>query len=334
MPDVYCASMALGLPPRGPSAVKTAMECEIVVYFPQGKRTLRALVDSGAQDNFISQKVIVEEGVRAPLSNITAHAVDGHQVRVYGRHALETHATDARHATRAFQLEYIAADVIKYDALLGYPWLSQCEPDIHWRRGAWYHRAASMTDVQMVSITEMSGAEESIFAIYLTPQPVDRIGDAGVALYYGAVEDIKLHGKIAQYEDVFSEEAAGKLPENTKVRHSIEIEDGKTVPYGPIYPLSANELRVLREYIESSLAKGWIRRSESPAGAPILFVQKKDGGLRLCVDYRGLNSITVKNRHPLPLISETIDRLAGAAVYTKLDLRDAYHRIRIAESDV
>ena len=104
--------------------------------------------------------------------------------------------------------------------------------------------------------------------------------------------------------------------------------------YGPIYPLSAKELRVLREYIDKCLAKGWIRRSESPAGSPILFVPKKDGGLRLYVDYRALNKVTVKNRHPLPLISETLNRLGGLAVYTKLDLRNAYHRIRIYEKDV
>ena len=71
----------------------------------------------------------------------------------------------------------------------------------------------------------------------------------------------------------------------------------------------------------------------SPAGAPILFVQKKDGSLRLCVDYRGLNKITVKNRHPLPLITETLDRLQGARCFTKLDIRNAYHRIRIRLGD-
>ena len=85
--------------------------------------------------------------------------------------------------------------------------------------------------------------------------------------------------------------------------------------------------------MNSSLKKGWIRHSISPAGAPILFVPKKDGGLRLCVDYRGLNKITVKNRHPFPLIGEMLDRLQGAKLFTKLDLRNAYHRIRIKPGD-
>ena len=90
---------------------------------------------------------------------------------------------------------------------------------------------------------------------------------------------------------------------------------------------------MLREYLRDALAKGWIRESSSPAGAPILFAPKKDGELRLCVDYRGLNKITKKNRYPLPLIGEILDRLSKAKVYTKLDLRNAYHRIRIREGD-
>ena len=89
----------------------------------------------------------------------------------------------------------------------------------------------------------------------------------------------------------------------------------------------------LRNYLDDALEKGWIRHSTSPAGAPILFVPKKDGGLRLCVDCRGLNAVTFKNRHPLPLITETWDRLGGSKVFTKLDLKDAYHRLRIKVDD-
>ncbi|KAM4062531.1 reverse transcriptase (RNA-dependent DNA polymerase) [Hirsutella rhossiliensis] len=104
-------------------------------------------------------------------------------------------------------------------------------------------------------------------------------------------------------------------------------------PPGPIYNLSEHELAVLREYIASAQAKGWIRRSISPAGSPILFVPKKGGKLRLCVDYRGLNKVTKKNRAALPLISGILDRLGRAKVFTKLDLKDAYHRLRIREGD-
>ncbi|KAH0603716.1 uncharacterized protein H6S33_007375, partial [Morchella sextelata] len=111
------------------------------------------------------------------------------------------------------------------------------------------------------------------------------------------------------------------------------LEEGKRPPYGPIYGLSQIELKALREYLDENLPKGFIRASESPAGAPILFVKKSDGTLRLCVDYRGLNAITIKNRYPLPLLKETLAKLSRAQYYTKLDLRWGYNEIRIAEGD-
>ncbi|KAJ1592994.1 hypothetical protein NDA11_003952 [Ustilago hordei] len=89
----------------------------------------------------------------------------------------------------------------------------------------------------------------------------------------------------------------------------------------------------LRRYLDENLEKGFIRPSKSPARSPVLFVPKKDGGLRLCVDYRGLNEITVKNRAPLPLIEEQLFLLRKARIYTKLDLRAAYNLIRIAKGD-
>jgi len=141
-----------------------------------------------------------------------------------------------------------------------------------------------------------------------------------------------LPGWLRQYEDVFDAEKAGILPPHNRHDHAIELEGGEP-PYGPLYNLSVTELKALREYLDDALAKGWIRASTSPAGAPILFVPKKDGNLRLCVDYRGLNRVTKKNRYPLPLISETLDRLVGAKVFTKLDLKDAYHRLRIRRGD-
>ena len=93
------------------------------------------------------------------------------------------------------------------------------------------------------------------------------------------------------------------------------------------------EVETLKTYIETHLKTGFIRPSKSPAGAPILFDKKPDGSLRLCVDYRGLNNLTIKNRYPLPLIGESLDRLGRAKRFTQLDLTSAYHRMRIREGD-
>lgn len=141
----------------------------------------------------------------------------------------------------------------------------------------------------------------------------------------------RIPSELQEYEDVFSESKADKLPTFEHAQHAIETT--KDLPYGPLYNLSQTELEVLRKYLDDAIAKGWIRRSTSPAGAPVLFVPKKDNTLRLCVDYRGLNKVTIKNRHPLPLITETLDRLVGSKIFSKLDLRNAYHRVRIREGD-
>ena len=110
--------------------------------------------------------------------------------------------------------------------------------------------------------------------------------------------------------------------------------DGKEPPCGPIYVLSEKELVVLREYLDTMLASGKIRPSKSPAGAPILFVPMKEGrGLRLCVEYRGLNKVTIQNWYPLPLMNELCDRVGGSTIFTKLDLKSGYNLIWIKEGD-
>ncbi len=104
-------------------------------------------------------------------------------------------------------------------------------------------------------------------------------------------------------------------------------------PYGPIYSLGPVELETLKAYIENNLASDFIRPSKSPVGIPILFDMKPDGSLRLCIDYRGLNNLTIKNRYLLPLVGESLDRLGRARRFTKLDLTNAYHRMRIRKGD-
>jgi transposase InsO family protein len=135
------------------------------------------------------------------------------------------------------------------------------------------------------------------------------------------------------FSEVFSKESASVLPPHRPYDHRIPLEPGTTPPFGPLYSLSEVELKALDEYIKENLSKGYIRASTSSAGAPILFIKKRDGGLRLCVDYRGLNKITSKNRYPLPLIGESIDRLRSATVYTKIDLRSGYNLVRIAKGE-
>ena len=101
------------------------------------------------------------------------------------------------------------------------------------------------------------------------------------------------------------------------------------IGYSPLYQQTAEELRELKRYLIENLDKGFIEASQAPFASPILFVQKPNGGLRFCIDYRKLNSLTRKDRYPLPLIDEVLARVSKAKVYTKLDIRQAFHRIRM-----
>ncbi len=119
----------------------------------------------------------------------------------------------------------------------------------------------------------------------------------------------------------------------TSMIHPIDLVDNKQAHYGPIYSLRPVELETLKTYIETSLASGFIRPSKSQAGVPILLVRKKDGSLRLCVNYQGFNNPTIKNRYLLPLIGESLNRLGCAKRFTQLNLTNAYHWMRIREGD-
>ncbi|GBG85562.1 hypothetical protein CBR_g40200 [Chara braunii] len=136
---------------------------------------------------------------------------------------------------------------------------------------------------------------------------------------------------LDNYEDVF-QAPAGVVPDRP-ICHGITLEDGAVPPRGCIYCMSEEELQVLRAQLDDLLAKGWIRPSCSPYGAPVLFVQKKNKDLRLCIDYRKLNAQTIKNAGPLPRIDDLLERLGGAKYFSKLDLKSEYHQIEIQPRD-
>jgi len=129
----------------------------------------------------------------------------------------------------------------------------------------------------------------------------------------------------------FEKKEADKLPIHRPYDMSIDIAPGSQLFFGPIYSLTDPEMEALKVYIKENLSKGFIRKSKSPAGAPIIFVKKHDGTLRLCVDYRKLNAITIRNSYPIPRINDLIESFKGATIFTRLDLRSAYNLIRIKE---
>ncbi|SAM61046.1 uncharacterized protein UBRO_20210 [Ustilago bromivora] len=164
-------------------------------------------------------------------------------------------------------------------------------------------------------------------------QPHYRLATATTALAYDIDLPDIIPPEYHQYLDVFSKVEADKLPPHCTYDHQILLEEGKPLPFGFIYSLSEHELKTLWEYIEENLAKGFISPSDLPAASPILFVKKKAGSLHLCVDYCGLNQITICNCYLLTLIDELLDQLRKAWFFTHIDLRGAYNLLHIAKGD-
>ena len=134
-----------------------------------------------------------------------------------------------------------------------------------------------------------------------------------------------------EFQDIF--EDPGKPPPR-QVKHRIDLLPGARPPAQRTYRMSPTELAEVRRQLDGYLEKGWIRPSTSPYGAPILFVRKKDGSLRMCVDYRALNAQTILDKYPLPRIEDLLDRLARANCISSLDLTQGYHQVQIEEGDI
>ena len=144
------------------------------------------------------------------------------------------------------------------------------------------------------------------------------------------MEDIPI---VNEFPDVFPDELPG-LPPVREIDFSIELLPG-TMPISQApYRMAPAELKELKTQLQELVDKGFIRPSMSPWGAPVLFVKKKDDTMRLCIDYRKLNQVTVKNKYLLPRIDDLFDQLRGASVFSKIDLRSGYHQLRIRDSDV
>ncbi|KAF8757606.1 hypothetical protein RHS01_03450 [Rhizoctonia solani] len=139
--------------------------------------------------------------------------------------------------------------------------------------------------------------------------------------------------EFQKFHKVFSEEFFTTLPKHCPYDIAIDLEEDKPPPYGPIYSMSPAESEALKEHMDSELAAGKIVLTTSPAGDPVMFVKRADGRLCLVQDYCWLNAITIKDRYALPRQDKLIEKLCHARIFTKLDLRNGYHNIRIKEGD-
>nr|CAE02906.1 OSJNBb0045P24.14 [Oryza sativa Japonica Group] len=195
------------------------------------------------------------------------------------------------------------------DVILGMDWLSR-------------HRGVIDCANRKVTLTSSNGETVSFF--------VSSPKSHGVILNQVALQEIPI---VQDYPDVFPEDLPG-MPPKRDIEFRIDLVPGTNPIHKRPYRMAANELAEVKRQVDDLLQKGYIRPSTSPWGAPVIFVEKKDHTQRMCVDYRALNEVTIKNKYPLPRIDDLFDQLEGATVFSKIDLRSGYHQLRIHEEDI
>ncbi|GBG64203.1 hypothetical protein CBR_g40903 [Chara braunii] len=235
------------------------------------------------------------------------------------------------------KISFLVSNDLPFDMLLGLYYLDIAKPQFDWDKKVLKQklpdgRTVRMTKFKASSIIDTYGClcASAFYNYYKQNQ------EEGMYLVYVSEkgEAVKtppeIEGVVAKFPDLFKE-PTGVV--DREVVHAIEIIPGSKTPKGRIYRMAPAELDELRKQLKELTEKGWIRLSTSPYGSPVLFVPKEGGTLRMCIDYRGLNAITVKNADPLPRIDDLLDRVQGCKYYTKIDLKSGYHQIAIKLED-
>ena len=236
--------------------------------------------------------------------------------------------------TREFLADLITLPFREFDLILGMDWLSKHRAIVDCGQKTVVLRCSDQTEVIV------QGIRSSVMSNVISTMQARKIMRKGCETFLALILDSK-RGQVdvekipvvREFPDVFPEELPG-IPLEREVDIAIEIVPG-TVPMSRApYRMAPTELKELKSQLQELLDKGFIRPSMSPWGAPVLFVKKKDGTLRMCIDYRQINKVTVKNKYPLPRIEDLFYQLKGAGVFSKIDLRSGYYQLRVKEGDV
>jgi hypothetical protein len=321
-------------------------------------------IDSGAegqQANFIRKSFVDQLQVDVVESKTKVTFGDGRKSSTYGTAALRLHLK-AIHGTLRQTMEFTVIDMPDaHDIILGVPFLTLFNPDIDWKRGfittrngrkkftfkplfngkESSQRNNNGVHLQRVTATEFERdlfAEdtEAVFCLHIRDKGDDlaaRVGKETSASHLPTDIPPQLRKLVEKYKLLFPETIPKGLPKHS-FRHKIDLIDGAKPHCRYPYRLSLPELQELENQLRVLLAEGRIRTSSSPWGAPILFARKKDGGLRMCVDYRALNKLTIKNKYPLPRTEDCLDKLSRASCFTSLDLAQGFWQIPMEEADI
>jgi hypothetical protein len=268
------------------------------------------LFDSGASHTFISKKFVEKYCIPCTESR-EGFTIHSHGGQIFTKEvAFNVPITLAK---RDFPTNMIVLKGQDIDVILGMNWLAQ-------------HKAILNTDLRTIRLSY--GHEAFLLSI-----PVAIPAKPFCQVYEAIMQEIQDIPVVCEFPDVFPEDLP-RLPPERDVEFVIELKPGTTPISRRSYRMPSNELAELKTQLQDLLEKGFIRPSSSPWRCPTIFVKKKDQMLRMCVDYRPLNEVTIKNKYPLPRIDILFDQLTGARVFSKIDLRSGYHQTRIRLEDI
>src|ERR1044072_3115956 len=224
---------------------------------------------------------------------------------------------------RGFVMDLVCLPLEQLDIILGMNWLEFNQVHINcFEKTVIFPEEVSVEDVTM-SVKQMNSAVNDgdvVFMLYSAIEAERKVKSDGLPV-------------VNEFPEVFPEDVS-ELPPEREGEFTIDLIPGTSPVSMAPYRMSASELAELKKQLEELLEKKFIRPSVSPWGAPVLLVKKKEGSIRLCVDYRQLNKVTIKNRYPLPRINDLMGQLVGACVFSKIDLRSGYHQIRVKTEDI
>ncbi|KAL0556433.1 hypothetical protein IC582_004947 [Cucumis melo] len=290
------------------------------------------LFDSGSSHSFISSAFVSHARLEVePLHHVLSVSTPSGECMLSRE---KVKACQIEIAGHVIEVTLIVLDMLDFDVILGMDWLAANHASIDCSR-----KEVTFNPPSMASFKFKGGGSKSLPQVISAIRASKLLSQGTWGILASVVDtrevDVSLSSEpvVRDYPDVFPEELPG-LPPHREVEFAIELEPG-TVPISRApYRMAPAELKELKVQLQELLDKGFIRPSVSPWGAPVLFVKKKDGSMRLCIDYRELNKVTVKNRYPLPRIDDLFDQLQGATVFSKIDLLSGYHQLRIKEEDV
>ncbi|GKA72674.1 putative reverse transcriptase domain-containing protein [Tanacetum coccineum] len=299
--------------------------------FLLNQHLVKVLFDSGADRSFISISL-------ASMLNIPSITIDTfYDIEMADGNLVSTN-TVIKGCTltllnQPFKIDLMPIKLGSFDVVIGMDWLSK------------YH-AKILCDEKVVHIPingetliirgDRSKTRLNLISCIKTERYISR----GCQVFMIQVMEKKSDEKkledipvVKEFPDVFPEDLPG-LPPVRQVEFQIDLIPGAAPVARTPYRLAPSEMQELSNQLQELTDRGFIRPSTSPWGAPVLFVKKKDGSFRMCIDYRELNKLTIKNRYPLPRIDDLFDQLQGSSVYSKIDLRSGYHQLRVREEDI